>query len=157
MMKGRDRHSLDDYISEEEREHFLSGLHRYLVWVGEKIPDKIEINGEIIKLHELIWRCIHKKHFSEGEKKSILDIVRILEKKERHDEEVLRKTNLTHKEAEALYNESAGLLRAIIDLREIEAGKLKLKEPEDEIRKKVDDARKWIGFLKNIGKRLEES
>ncbi len=128
MAQRKEPHNLDDYISPEEREHFLFGLHRYLVWVGEKIPDEVEVNGEIIKLRELIWRCIHKKQLSELEKKHILELVRILETKEEHDEEVLRKANLTHEEAKRLYD-------------------------EDEIRKKVDDARRWIGFLRNIGKK----
>lgn len=35
---------------------FWRGTH-----VGEKIPDEVEVNGKSIKLHELIWRCIHKK------------------------------------------------------------------------------------------------
>lgn len=153
MALRKEPHNLDDYISPEEREHFLFGLHRYLVWVGEKIPDEVEVNGEIIKLRELIWRCIHKKQLSEQEKKHILELVRMLETKKEHDEEALRKANLTHEEAKRLYDESAALIRAIMDLREIEAGRIKLKEPEDEIRKKVDDARRWIGFLRNIGKK----
>ena len=97
-MNSRQSYNLDDYISPEEREHFLYLLHRYLVWVGEKIPDEIEIDGETIKLHELIWRCIHKKQFSEQEKKRIMELVHILEKKEKHDEEILKNTNLTKRQ-----------------------------------------------------------
>lgn len=146
-------HNLDDYISPEEREHFLSGLHRYLVWVGEKIPEEVEVNGKKIKLHELIWRCIHKKHLTEQEKKRIMELVRILETKERHDEDALRKARLTHDEAKRLYDESASLIRAIIDLRECEEGRFKLKESREEMKRKIEDARRWIGFLKNVGRK----
>ncbi len=144
---------LDDYISLEEREHLLNGLHRYLIWVGEKVPDEVLVNGKNIKLHELIWRCIHNKEISEEEKARLLELVNLLETKAKEDEEVLSKTPLTREEAKRLYNEIASLIRAIMDLRECEAGRVKLKEPTDEIKQKVDDARRWIGFLKNVGKK----
>ncbi|MBE0521634.1 MAG: methyl-accepting chemotaxis protein [Candidatus Methanoperedenaceae archaeon] len=151
-MKKMEQHNLDDLISAEEREHFLSGLHRYLVWVGEKLPDEVEVDGKKIRLHDLIWRCAHKKQFSEEEKKRLLELVDILEKKEKHDESILQKANLTHEEAKQLYHESASLIRAIIDLRDCESGKLQPIETGAEIRTKVNDARRWLGFLKNIGK-----
>ena len=152
MMQQIKQHNLDDYISPEEREHFLSGLHRYLVWVGEKLPDKVKVDGKTIKLHELVWRCAHKKQLSEDEKKRLLELVAVLEKKEKHDESILQNVNLTHEDAKRLYHESASIIRAIIDLRECESGKRKPKDSREEIEKKVNDARRWIGFLKNIGK-----
>ncbi len=145
--------NLDDYISQEEREHLLNGLHRYLIWVGEKVPEEVEINGENIKLHELIWRCIHNKELSEQEKDRLLELVTLLETKAKYDEEVLLREDITKKEAKKLYNEIASLIRAIMDLKECEAGKIKLKDPGDEIKQKVDDARRWIGFLKTVGKK----
>ncbi len=141
---------IDDYISPEERQHFLYLLHRYLAWVGERIPEELGIDGRSIKLHELVWRCIHKKHFSEQDKKRIMELVHILEKKEKYDEEMLKKANLSHEEAKRLYRESAGLLRAIVDLKECETGRLKLRESGEEIQKKVDDIKRWIKFLENI-------
>ncbi len=144
---------LDDYISLEEREHLLNGLHRYLIWVGEKVPDEVMVNGKNIKLHELIWRCIHKKELSGQEKARILELVNLLETKAKRDEEVLSKTLLTREEAKRLYNEIASFIRAIMDLRDCEAGRVRLKESKEEIKNKVDDARRWIGFLKNVGKK----
>ncbi len=144
---------LDDYISLEEREHLLNGLHRYLIWVGEKVPEEVMVNGKNIKLHELIWRCIHNKDISEEEKARILELVNLLETKAKEDEEVLSKTLLTREEAKRLYNEIAGFIRAIMDLRDCEAGRVRLIESKDEIKQKVDDARRWVGFLKNVGKK----
>jgi hypothetical protein len=144
---------LDDYISQEEREHLLNGLHRYLIWVGEKVPDEVMVNGKNIKLHELIWRCIHKKELSEQEKARLLELVNLLETKAKGDEEVLSKTLLTRDEAKRLYNEIASFIRAIMDLRDCEAGRVKLIESKEVINQKVDDARRWVGFLKNVGKK----
>lgn len=144
---------LDDYISIEEREHLLNGLHRYLIWVGEKVPDEMEVDGENIKLHELIWRCIHKKDLSDQEKNYLLGLVNLLEEKAKQNEEILLRADLTHEEAKKLYNEIASLIRAIMDIRDCESGKVRLKESGEEINKKVDDARRWMGFLKNVGKK----
>jgi hypothetical protein len=152
-MDQKEVQKLDDYISLEEREHLLNGLHRYLIWVGEKVPEEVEVDGKNIKLNELIWSCIHKKEPSEQEKNRILELVQFLEAKAKHEEETLTKASLTREEAKRLYNDIASLIRAIMDLKECEAGKVRLKEPSDEIKQKVDDARRWMGFLKTVGKK----
>jgi hypothetical protein len=150
-MEQKEIQKLDDYISLEEREHLLNGLHRFLIWVGEKVPEEVEVDGKNIKLHELIWGCIHKKDLSEQEKNRILELVQFLEERAKNDEEILINESLTREEAKRLYNEIAGLIRAIMDLKECEAGKVKLQTSSDEIKQKVDDARRWMGFLKTVG------
>lgn len=152
-MDQKEIQRLDDYISLEEREHLLNGLHRYLIWVGEQVPEEVEVDGKNIKLHELIWGCIHKKELSEQEKNRILELVQFLEDKAKHEEETLHKASLTREEAKRLYNDIASLIRAIMDLKECEAGKVRLKVSSDEIKQKVDDARRWMGFLKTVGKK----
>lgn len=145
---------MDELISMEEREHLLNGLHRYLIWVGEKVPDEVEIHGENIRLNDLIWNCIHRKELLPEEKENILKLVEILETKSKEDQEILIREDLTREEAKRLYNEIAGFIRALMDLKECEEGKVRLKEPQvEDIRKKVDDAKRWIGFLKNVGTR----
>ncbi len=89
----------DAYISGEEREHLLSELHRFLVWVGEKLPEEIEVDREKINLHELIWHCLNDKQSSEEEKKRYMELIRVLESREKQDEEMLLKADLTHEEA----------------------------------------------------------
>ncbi|MCE8422506.1 MAG: methyl-accepting chemotaxis protein, partial [Candidatus Methanoperedens sp.] len=131
----------------------LSELHRFFVWVGEQLPDTFEIDGKRIEVNDLIWRCIHKKKFSDEEKKHIEELVLLLEKTEKYNEETLAKAMLTRQDAIKLYHESASLLRAIMDIRECEEGKVKLKESKDGIKIKIDDAKRWLGFLKGVGKK----
>jgi hypothetical protein len=152
-MDQKEIQKLDDYISLEEREHLLNGLHRYLIWVGEKVPEEVEVDGKKIKLNELIWGCIHNKELSEDEKNRILELVQLLEAKANHEQETLTRASLTREEAKRLYNDIASLIRAIMDLKDCEAGKVRLKVPSDEIKQKVDDARRWMGFLKTVGKK----
>ncbi len=152
-LEDQEQLKLDDYISLDERERLLSELHRFLVWVGEKIPNEIKVNGEIIKLNEVVWCCIHKKELTCQEKAGLAELARILSEKEEHDEEILKKANLNHEEAKKLYHESAALIRAIMDLRECEAGKVKLKASREEVKQKIEDAKRWLGFLKGVGKK----
>ncbi len=150
-MQQKEQPGLDELITQEEREHLLNGLHRFLAWVGEPLPENVEVDGNNIEVHDVIWSCIHKKEFSEKEKNSFLEIVRMLEEKEKITEESLRNASLTREEAKKLYHESAALIRAIMDIRDCEAGNVKLKDPDIEIRHKIDDAKRWIGFLKSVG------
>ncbi len=152
-MDQKGQPGLDELITPEEREHLLYGLHRFLAWVGEPLPAKVDVEGNDVEVHDVIWRCIHKKEFSEKEKKSFMELVRMLETKEKLDEESLGKASLTREEAKKLFHESAALIRAIMDIRDCEVGNVKLKEPDMEIRRKIDDAKRWIGFLKNVGKK----
>lgn len=153
-METKVQPKLSDYISEEEREHLLSSLHRFLIWIGEPLPNSIEMNGETVELHELIWRCIHKKEFTEQEKARFTKLINLLKMKEEHDTEILQKTNLTHEEAKKLYHEISALARAIMDIRECETGKVMLKEYNKDI-EKVEDTKRWVSFLKNVGRKID--
>ena len=153
--KSRDdtKSKLDDYISDEERQHLISEIHRLLIWVGESLPNTIDINGRIVEVHEIIWQCIHKKEFTDQEKEDFNKLIRLLETKEKGYEKVLRTAKLTHEEAEKLYHEIASITRAIMDIRECETGKVKLKEYNEHVKQKIEDTKRWIGFLKNVGRK----
>jgi hypothetical protein len=153
-MQQNEQIELDELISPEEREHLLFGLHRFLVWVGEPLPEKVEVNGKDIEIHDLIWDCIHKKDLSENEKKRFMEIIHMLEAKEKLNEELLRNASLTREEARKLFHESAALIRSIMDIKECESGNVKLETRDKELRQKINDAKKWIGFLNSVGKKV---
>ena len=139
------------YITDEERQHYISILHRLLVWVGEPLPDNVDINGDIVDVHETVWLCIHKKEFTEQEKSHFKEIIHLLETKEKNYEDLLQTANLTHGEADKLYHDIASIMRAIMDIRECETGEVK--EYNEDIRQKIKDAKRWMNFLKNVGKK----
>ncbi len=143
----------NDYITDKERQHLISELHRLLVWVGEPLPDTVNVDGKIIEVHETVWWCIHEKEFSEDEKNNFREITRLLTKKEKDCEDMLQTANLTHEEADKLYHEIASIMRAIIDIRECETGNVNLKEHNEDIRQRIDDAKRWMNFLKAVGKK----
>lgn len=145
-----------ELISEKERELFLNDLRSYLVWVGEKIPDEVKLDGKVLNLHELIWRFINKKKLSDKELEYIDKLIPLLEHKEKQDEKLLETSPLICDEAKQIHDEAAGLIRAIMDLKDIEdrtiKGDISVKEfdTKEKLDNKVEDARRWLSFLKKI-------
>lgn len=141
----------EDYISERERRQLLAALHTRLFWVGEEVPYHIEIDGRKCNLHEIVWKLLNKKEITDEDRKHIDSYISFLKEKEKEDELELKTEKLTRKEAKQLFNELAGLMRTIMDLKEIEEGIAKEKEKEfHEIfsRERVAEARRWLEFLK---------
>ena len=140
---------VDKTLSPEERDKLLHRLHGYLVWVGAEIPPVFEIEGMEIQLHELVWRLINEKELTDDEIAGIESLICGLEKRESCDEAAIAKADITEEEANNLYNEASGLLRAIMDLKDLERGA----RPDDyDLRrkvaqKKVRDANSLIKFV----------
>ncbi len=142
-------------ITERERSQLLAELHARLFWVGEKIPSFVEINGKKCKLHDLVWDLINKETISDDEKNQIEKYIAVLKEKERVDELELQTKEMTREEARELFDETAGLMRAIMDIREIEDGISKEKEKEfHEIFSDQSDRRdtQIVEFLKRCRK-----
>jgi hypothetical protein len=143
-------------ITESERKKLLAELHTRLFWVGEKIPYFVEINGKKCKPHDRVWDLINKDKLSEDEKKQIEKCIAVLKEKESIDELELQNKEMTLEEAKTLSDETAGLLRAIMDLREIEEGISKKREKEFHEMfsiQRTEDIRRWLNFVKDAGKK----
>ncbi|AKB30599.1 Methyl-accepting chemotaxis protein [Methanosarcina siciliae C2J] len=143
------------YITEEERKQLLSALHSRLFWVGQYIPHNVEIEGKTYPLHDYVWELIQKENLTEDEKSQIDKCIDFISKIEKKDEKELEEKPLTEGQAEALYRETAGLMRAITDLKEIESGALKQSTKrfqEQFVGQRVRDARLWLDFIKKVSK-----
>ncbi|KKG14531.1 hypothetical protein EO98_06245 [Methanosarcina sp. 2.H.T.1A.6] len=143
------------YITDEERRQLLSALHSRLFWVGQHIPDYVEFEGEKYPLHNYVWELIQKENLTASEKTGIDKCIEIISAKEQKDEKELEEKPLTQEQAKSLYHETAGLLRAIMDLKEIESGALKESSKrfqEQFVNQRVKDARLWLEFIKNVSK-----
>lgn len=143
------------YISEKERKELLEALHCRLFWVGQYIPHIIELEGKEYPLHEYVWELIHKEEITEEEKERIEKCIQLISEKEGEDEKELEEKTLTREEAWDLYHETAGLLRAIMDLREIEDGTMKDSQVNFQQKfaeQRVRDAKLWLEFLKKVKK-----
>ncbi len=143
------------YISEKERKELLEALHSRLFWVGQRIPNHVEIEGKDCPLHEYVWELLQKEEITAEEKEHIESCIEIISAKEKEDEKELEEKTLTRGDAWDLYHETAGLLRAIMDLREIEDGTMKESQVNFQQKfgeQRVRDAKLWLEFLKKVKK-----
>jgi len=150
-----EKNDSENYITDEERKQLLSALHSRLFWVGQRIPDYIELEGETYPLHNYIWELVQKEELSESEKSKIDKCIEILSAKEMEDEKELEENSLTSEESRNLYHETAGLLRAITNLQEIESGIFKQNTKrfqEQFANQRVRDAKLWLEFIKTVSK-----
>jgi hypothetical protein len=122
----------EDNISDNERNMLLNRLHRPLFWVGENIPREVEIEGKKVKLHEIIWEIVNKTRFSEADIKNIDYLLSLLKEKEHESERAIEHDDISYEEARNLFNETAGIMRAIMDLTQAE---------EESQRKRSQDAK----------------
>ncbi|AKB52807.1 Methyl-accepting chemotaxis protein [Methanosarcina barkeri str. Wiesmoor] len=144
-----------NYITDEERKQLLSALHSRLFWVGQRIPNYVEVEGETYPLHNYVWELVQKEELSESEKSRINKCIEMLSAKEMKDEKELEKETLTSEESRNLYHETAGLLRAITNLKEIESGIFKQNTKrfqEKFANQRVKDAKLWLEFINKVSK-----
>jgi hypothetical protein len=164
---------LGDYLTEHERNQLLANLHRTLVWVGVQDPYKLNIDADLLRdemekdqmkagnlppevhpitgvldLRHLIWRLIHEKDLTEMEETQVKELIKVLKAKETRGEERMKEEKLTHEEAHLLYEETAAVIRTLMDLKDILAKKEHKTDVGREIvKKKVNDVKKWNAFV----------
>jgi hypothetical protein len=154
-LEVNEKESSENHITDEERKQLLSALHCRLFWVGQHIPDHVEFEGETYQLHNYVWELIQKDKLTEVEKSRIDKCIGIISAKEKKDEKELEEKPLTPEEAKNLFHETAGLLRAITDLKEIEDGTLQesAKRFQEQFNnQRIKDARLWLEFINKVSK-----
>lgn len=142
----------EEKITDNERNMLLNKLHRPLFWVGEHVPTEIEIEGKNVKLHEIIWEIINKTYFSKKDIENIDLFLSLLKEKEHEYKESLEHNDMRYEDARNLFSQTAGIMRAIMDLTQIE---------EETKRKKFHDTKhicegveekEWEHLIKEIRK-----
>ncbi|MCG7852593.1 MAG: DUF5788 family protein [Methanosarcinaceae archaeon] len=144
-----------ELITKRERAKLLNSLYRYVFWVGEKIPEKVEIDGKTIMLHEFIWEMINKTELSDEDKGHIERYITLLSKKEHEYKTYLETAEMTPENAKKIFNKTAGLLRAIMDLKELEKGPRRGEEKHFHqrlVERKVAEAKELIFFMDELKK-----
>jgi hypothetical protein len=109
----------NEEISDQERQILLNRLHKCLFWVGEQIPNKIYIKGKEVNLHEVVWEIVNKTKLDEDDLKNIDYFLELLRDKEKEYDDCLEHDHLNCEEAKELFDQAAGVMRAIMDLKEL--------------------------------------
>jgi len=137
-------------ITPEERRKLELRLHRMLVWVGVMTPFEFELGGKTLPLHEIVWELLSKECLTEEEKDNVRKLMWRLMSHEKADEEILHNNALTQDEAREIFREAAGLMRAIMSLKSLLGEKEFCNVRSTASRRRVDDAKYWLSFLKQI-------
>jgi len=138
----------------EERNKFLWSLRSDFAWAGKKIPERVEIDGHEYRLRDLVRELSKEGSLDADKAAEIRALIPKLKKKSKADEELLETKELTKAEAEALYEEATGLLRASIELKDRLEGKGGEKSA-DELKKmlntqKVRDEKHFQELIKSL-------
>jgi hypothetical protein len=137
-------------LTKKEREELLFKLNRIFTFVGTEIPEEIELDGEIVALHEVMWRLInHKNVLTAEEFVAVQRLYEAIERKIRQIESAIKSQNIDEREALELYAEAQGLIRAAVELRDLEKGKL-LSSAQAQSKDRNEAQKRWLSYLKKI-------
>ncbi len=141
-------------LSDEERHRILFRLHSTLGWVGVRIPEECDLDGERVELRDLVDRFVFDDHIDEAERAEALALVDKLEDKAGILEEELEAEDLTLEEAEEILRRAIGVLRAIDELKHLDDAE-EWEDRHREVMEEVDDAKRWRDFSKRVYHRDE--
>jgi len=144
----------EEYLNYEERNKFLWSLRSDFAWAGRKIPESVEIDGREYRLKDLVRELSEEESLDADKAIEIRALIPKLKEKAKVDEELLETEELTKAEAEALYEEATGLLRASMELKDKLEGKSGEKGAE-EFKKmlntqKVTDEKRFHELIKSL-------
>ncbi|MCQ1535057.1 hypothetical protein FTO70_05015 [Methanosarcina sp. KYL-1] len=155
FQEGKDTEDTgSEYISTPERNKLLWSLRSDFAWAGKKIPESIEIDGKEYRLRDMV-RTFGDKEFHEPEETAELKaLIPKLRERAKADEEMLEVEELTKAEAESLYEEAVGLLRAAMELKDRLEGKGGERAADDLKRmlnaQKVSDEKRFQELIKSL-------
>ena len=155
IKSGKDTEETDkEDLSYEERNKLLWSFRSDFAWAGKKIPESVEIDGKEYRLRDLVRKLGEAESIDPDEAADIRALIPKLRARVKADEELLETEELTKAEAEALYEEATGLLRAAMELKDRLEGKGGEKSV-DEFKKmlntqKLADEKRWQELIKSL-------
>lgn len=140
----------DGKFTEEERKYLERQLRSVFAFVGCQVPNTVTLEKVELPLREIVWRLLTAKELSGDEVTWTKELVRLLNKRVIDDKKMIEEYSLSDEEAEKLYFEACGLIKAIVSLRGLWDGTTSREMTEQIRAEKVDDARRVLELLKRI-------
>jgi len=141
-------------LTQDERRRILARLHATLSWVGVRIPDEVNLDGERVALRDKVDRFVFDDFIDEDERAEVLALIDKLEDRAEILVDELALEDLTLEEAERILQRAIGIIRAIDELRHLEDAE-EWEDRRTQIMEKVDDANRWRDFTKRVYKKEE--
>ncbi len=136
-------------LTDGERRRILRRLHSFFGWVGVRIPDELDLDGERVQLRERVDRFVFDDFIDDEEQVEVLELIDKLEKKSAILEEELEVEQMTLEEAESLLRRAIGVLRAIDELKHLD-DEDEWEDAHRQLMERVDDAQRWREFTKRV-------
>jgi len=113
-------------------------------------PFEFELGGQKVPLHDIVWDLLAKECMTEEEKEYVRKLIKKLTQHAKVNQEILHNNELTVAEAKEIFEETAGLMRAIMSLKSLVGGKDYCDIKQTMNRRRLEDAQYWLAFLKQI-------
>ncbi len=135
-------------LTSQERAKIMGSINSLFFWAGHMIPDEWEIEGRKVRLRDTVFRMINDEEVTLEELQAARALAEVLEKEARRLEGDLRQNDLTEAQADSLFDDICGLLRAVAELRELQT-------QHDEYRKEqlmqnIGDEKRWLKYVKEV-------
>jgi hypothetical protein len=135
-------------LSTEDRVKIISRIHSMLYWVGEMIPQEVEVEHRTIHLKDVVYNYIIKEDPSTEERKDAEVMAEVLDKKAKEIEQEIHRGDLSRAEACDLMNEARSYLRAVDELRTAKGGGAEVMHHD--LMSREEDAKRWQRFVKEF-------
>lgn len=133
-------------VSEERREELLERISKRGSTIGERIPEKVTVDGEEIALRSFVWET-KKQGVVPPEQRESVQRVRATLKRERDRlTDCLKNDPLSTEEAESVAGTIVGVDRAISALKSLREPDLQ-QHSHDEY---VASNRRWVNFINQL-------
>jgi hypothetical protein len=136
-------------LTDKERRKILSRLHAILSWVGVRIPEECNIDGERIMLRNRVDRFVFDDEIDDQERAEVQELIDKLEDRAEILVDELQYEDMTLEEAENLLARTIGLMRAVDELKHLEIEE-EWEEKHSKVMEQVDDAKRWHEFTKRV-------
>jgi len=131
-------------VQEYERKQLLERIGRESATVGVDIPERIEVQGSTVELHEFVVEIKRRDTVPAGERERVEEAKRNLRRERLDRVERIEDGDLDYEAGVALADAVIGIDRALEALETLDAGSV---EAEAE-RRETADTKRWMTFLK---------
>ncbi len=138
-------------LTQKERDELIFKLNRLFTFVGTEIPEEVDLDNERVPLRQVMWQLVNRtQKLTPEEFAAVEKLYASIERKIREIESTIKTGAIDDNEAIALFEEAQGLIRAAVELRDIEKGKQFDTFGELASAKKIEAQKRWLEYLKKV-------
>ncbi len=131
-------------MQEYERKQLLERINRESATLGVEIPDRIEIQGEEIRLREFVFEIKRRETIPNGERERVEIAKRNLRRERLARKELIEAGEIPFEEGEELADAIIGIDRALEALDSLRPESIAAEAKRQE----AADTKRWMSFLK---------